>query len=194
MSLTYFTPGDTLWFCGRGFASRAIGLWTTSLKQKWNGQLISHCGIIAQHRGHIKHFESTTLNDLACDEARRLVRGVQVNDPHKRIMGYDGRVYLARPWKPLTVEQSTALTASCQAFLGTPYDMPGALLAGTHWLKRYFDADRTFAFCDEFVSFAMMDARMVVEGLYNPSEKTPVWLARWLVRMGIFRPLVLLKK
>ncbi len=193
MSLTYFTPGDTLWFCGRGFESRLVGLWTASLKQLWHGQLISHCGVIAQHRGKIKHFESTTLNDMACDEARRLVRGVQVNDPHKRIMGYSGRVYLARPRKPLSVEQSQLLTASCQAFLGTPYDMPGALLAGTHWLKRHFDADRTYAFCDEFMSFVLMDAEKITEGLYNPSEKTPAWLARWLVRMGIYKPLVRLK-
>lgn len=193
MSLTYFSPGDTLWFCGRGFESRAIALGTCSLKQLVQGQWISHCGIIAQHRGKLKHFESTTFNDLACDEARRKIRGVQVNDPHKRIMQYDGRVYLARPRKPLTPEQSEALSNSCRAFLGTPYDMPGALRAGTRWIKRYFDADPSSLFCDEFMAFALMDCGKIPEGSFNPSAVTPAWLARWLVHNAVYQPLVRLK-
>jgi hypothetical protein len=193
MSFTPFHPGDTLWFCGRGFESRAIALGTCSFKQLFQGQWISHCGIIAQHRGKLKHFESTTLNDMACDEARRKIRGVQVNDPHKRIMQYDGRVYLARPRKPLTPEQSEALSNSCRAFLGTPYDMPGALRAGTLWIKRYFDADPSLLFCDEFMAFALMDCGKIPEGSFNPSAVTPAWLARWLVHNAVYQPLVRLK-
>jgi|GEM_PF-5613687 len=193
MSLTYFTPGDTLWFCGRGFASRAIGLWTTSLKQKWNGQLISHGSFIAPHRGKIKNFESTTFNDLACDEARRKVLGVQVNDPHKRVLTYTGRVYLSRPRNALKAEQVEALSNSARAFLGTPYDMPGALRAGTRWIKRFFDADPSALFCDEFMAFALMDCGKIPEGSFNPSAVTPAWLARWLVHNAVYQPLVRLK-
>jgi hypothetical protein len=193
MSLTYFSPGDTLWFCGRGFASRSIAFGTCSFKQVLLGQLISHCGFIAQHRGKLKHFESTTFNDLACDEARRKVLGVQVNDPHKRIMQYSGRVYLARPRRALTNEQRAALSISARAFLGTPYDMPGALRAGTRWIKRFFDADPSALFCDEFAAFALMDCGKIPEGSFNPSAVTPAWLARWLVHNAVYRPLVRLK-
>lgn len=193
MSLTYFQPGDTLWFCGRGFTSRVIALGTCSCKQLAFGQLISHCGIIAQHRGKLKHFESTTLNDLACDEARRTIRGVQVNDPHQRILTYGGRVYLSRMRKPLTAEQSEALSASLRAFLGTPYDMPGALRAGTRWIKRFFDADASLLFCDELLGFALMDAGKIPEGSFNPSGVTPAWLARWLVHNAMGTKLARLK-
>jgi len=177
------TPGCLTWFCGRELLSRFIALWTTSIRQKWRGELISHCGIVALDKfGDVKHYESTTL------KTPENFDGVQKNDPYKRINEYDGRVYIQRPRVPLTVGQSKRLSASLEAFLGTPYDMRGAGLAGTRWIKRYFDADRSSVFCDELVSMSLMDARKLTEGTFAPGDMTPASLAWWLSRHGIYGP------
>ena len=177
------TPGCLTWFWGREFVSRAIALWTCSLKQMWRGELISHCGIVSfDTKANIRHYESTTLN------TPENFRGVQKNDPYQRIDDYAGRVYISRPRVPLTVGQSKRLTVSLEAFLGTPYDMPGAILAGTRWIKRYLDADRSELFCDELVSMALMDSRKLTEGTFAPAEMTPASLAAWLSRHEIYGP------
>lgn len=190
---TFLRPGDGLWFCGRGFASRAIALWTCSIPQLLAGQWISHCGTIVRMNGEIKHVESTTMNDMACDIQQRQVRGVQVNDPWERIGAYQGRVYMTRLRVPLTKQQSEALTASAEAFLGTPYDTRQALLAGTRWIKRYFAADRSAVFCDELRSMLLMDAGKIPEGLYAPHDETPASLLRRALRTGIETSLLRLK-
>ncbi len=176
------TPGCLTWFCGREFVSRAIALWTCSMRQLWEGQLISHCGIIALDPRTClpAHYESTTL------KTPEHFRGAQKNDPWERIDKYDGRVYVSRPRVFLTRAESRRLTTSLEAFLGTPYDMRGAALAGTRWIKRYFDADRKEVFCDELVSMSLMDTGKIQEGLYAPAEMTPASLAAWLSRMGIY--------
>lgn len=177
------TPGCLTWFCGREFVSRAIALWTCSLKQIWRGELISHCGIVSfDSKANIRHYESTTL------KTPENFDGVQANDPYQRIDQYEGRVYISRPRVPLTVGQSKRLTVSLEAFLGTPYDMPGAVLAGTRWIKRYFDANRNEVFCDELVSMALMDSRKLTEGTFAPGDMTPASLAAWLSRHEIYGP------
>jgi hypothetical protein len=71
--------------------------------------------------------------------------------------------------------------------------MPGALLAGTRWIKRYFDANRNEVFCDELVSMALMDSRKLTEGTFAPAEMTPASLAAWLSRHEIYGPAVRVK-
>ncbi|MCW5569209.1 MAG: hypothetical protein KIS84_13400 [Dokdonella sp.] len=183
-------PGDTLWFCGRGFASRAIGLWTASVPQLLCGRLISHVGIVYDDGCKIRHCESTTLNDQATDERRRAIRGVQVNDPWQRIEGYSGRVYLGRfPERGrLTRRQSLKLAEYLGMMGTTSYDMFGALLAGTTWIKRIFAPDATSLFCSELVAMALMDCD-VLPRTFNASTATPAWLARHLVSVGICEPL-----
>ncbi len=182
------TPGCLTWFCGRELVSRAIALWTCSLKQIWHGQLISHCGIVSfDKQANLSHYESTTL------KTPENFDGVQKNDPWERIDQYEGRVYVSRPRVLLTRSQSRRLTTSLETFLGTPYDMPGAMLAGTRWIKRHFDADRSQVFCDELLSMTLMDAKVVTEGTYAPGDMTPASLAWHLSRMGTYQPMVRLK-
>lgn len=182
------TPGCLTWFCGRELLSRFIALWTTSLKQKWHGQLISHCGIIAfDKQANLSHYESTTL------KTPENFDGVQKNDPWERIDQYDGRVYVSRPRVLLARSESRRLTRSLETFLGTPYDMPGAMLAGTRWIKRHFDADRSQVFCDELNSMALMDSEYIPRGTYAPAEMTPASLAVWLSRMEFHTSPVRLK-
>ena len=71
--------------------------------------------------------------------------------------------------------------------------MPGALRAGTLWIKRYFDADPRLLFCDELLAFVLMDCDKIPDGSFNPSGVTPAWLARWLIHYAIFQKLVRLK-
>lgn len=188
----WLKAGDTLWFCGRGVDSRAIAIWTTSLKQKFRGQLISHVGLIAKRGNEFKHFESTTFNDAACDAARRKIWGVQCNDPWDRIDNYDGRVYLGRLVYPLRPRQSARLTEFCEGALGRPYDYKQAVLAGTRWIKHYLSVpDESLLFCDELVGMGLMRAG-VAKG-FNPSAETPASLARRLVNWWVMKPLQRLK-
>jgi hypothetical protein len=189
---TYFNPGDTLWFCGRGFVPRSIALWTCSPAQLFRGQLISHCGIIAEAFGRRPlHFESTTLNDKACAVQFRNVNGVQAHDPREQIESYQGRVYLGRlvEGERLGQEQSRRLTGFLGEQLGAPYDMQSALLAGTRFIKRWFAPDATSLFCDELVAMALMHVKALPR-TFNPSSVTPAWLARHMVNVGVMQKLV----
>lgn len=180
-------PADVWAFCGQGFESRVIGLWTTTLRQKWNGQLFSHVGIASELRGEMKLFESTTLNDLACDVAHRMVKGVQCHDIDERVASYNGRVYLLRlqPRERLTPFASKRLSGFLADCLGRPYDVRQAVLAGTHYTKHWFDPDATKLFCDEMVAMALFDC-WKLDRTFNPSAITPAWLVNHLVSIGLY--------
>lgn len=191
MSYTPFQPGDTLWFCGRGFESRAIAMGTCSFKQLWRGQWISHCGIID---GCLELVESTTLNDKALDAEQRVLRGVQYNDPTNRIDAYSGRVYLSRliPDERLELAEQAKLTRYLHSLEGRQYDMKGALFAGTKIIKYLFEPDAKSLFCSELVAMALMNVDRL-ERDTNPSTYTPAKLARRLVAGGAYESLVRVK-
>lgn len=191
MSYTPFRPGDTLWFCGRGFQSRAIAFGTCSFKQLWGGRLISHCGMVDGCRDLV---ESTTLNDKALDAEQRAIRGVQFNEPNRRIAAYSGRVYLARlaERERLTAQESDRLTGYLHSLRGIEYDMRSALLAGTTWIKYLFEPDAKSLFCSELIAMALMDIRRLDRDV-NPSTYTPASLVRRLVNGGMYQSLVRLK-
>jgi hypothetical protein len=187
MSFTPFHPGDTLWFCGRGFESRAIALGTCSFKQLFQGQWISHCGIID---GCGELVESTTLNDKALDAEQRAIRGVQFNDPTERISAYSGEVFLARLTQDekLNKGEQLRLTRYLHRLEGRAYDKKGAFFAGTKVIKYLFDPDSESLFCSELVAMALM----IVDRLgreQNPSTYTPAKLVRRLVSGGAFESL-----
>lgn len=187
-----FMPGDILAFAGCGWESRMIALWTTSLRQKLTGQMISHVGICARHidtardTRRILHFESTTLRDLPCLIAGHKVRGVQANDPWERIDGYDGKVWRLRPARPLLTKPSKDLSKFLTENLGRPYDTFSAMVAGTFYIKKLFDHDAEAFFCDELVAMALFEAGHIPQ-TFNASSVTPAWLCRELVRVGLYR-------
>lgn len=191
MSFTPFNPGDTLWFCGRGFESRAIALGTCSFKQLYRGQWISHCGIID---GCGELVESTTLNDKALDKSQRAIRGVQFNDPTARIDAYSGRVYLARLThdERLNKGEELRLTRYLHRMKGLPYDMKSALFAGTKIIKYLFEPDSKALFCSELVAMALMNVDRL-ERDTNPSTYTPAKLVRRLVAGAAFDSLIQVK-
>ena len=184
-------PGDVLLWGGRTWSSRAIQFGTCSWKQLFRGQWFSHIGICGHWQGVLKHWESTTLCPLVCEAQNKLVNGVQCHDPYREIAEYDGCVWLLKMREPLRPLQVKLLEALLEHRLGTNYDLPGALIAGTTWVKRLMDPDASTLFCDEFVAMTLIDMH-IVSG-FNPSTITPAWLAWKLVNDFKYEPAVRIK-
>lgn len=184
-------PGDVLAFAGRGWESRLIAFWTTSLRQKLTGQWISHVGICSRNVDpadpfRVLHVESTTLRDMPCVVAGHKVRGVQANDPWERIDSYDGKVWRLRPVKPLVPKQSKALGTYLGQQLGKGYDTSGAIVAGTFFVRHWHDPDDELFFCDELAAMGLQNAG-VLPYTFNASTITPAWFCWHLVHVGLYR-------
>jgi len=187
-----YRSGDTLHWAGRSLVSRGIALRTCSPRQFWDGQFISHSSIIAPYQGALKNWESTTLCPLPCDAQGEMVDGVQCHNPYKEIDAYDGKVWLGRLNRPLDNDQIRSLEESLTGQLGVPYDMTGAMLAGTRWLKQWFYPDASSLFCDELVLNEFMKLS-IVPRTFDSQEKSPAWLAWMLVKFGYVPQLVRIK-
>lgn len=190
-ALCDFKAGDLLLWSGRTWQARAIQSLTCSWRQLFTGQWFSHVGILGHHGRLLLHWESTTLCPLPCFIQGRLVSGVQCHDPYREIREYDGSVWHLELRDPLKRWQQDRLGFLLESYLGTDYDLPGALTAGTTWLKRLMDPDASTLFCDEYVAMALIDLH-IVDG-FNPSTITPAWLAWKLVNDFKYKPAVRIK-
>lgn len=191
-----YRPGDVLVWGGNNWTSRGVVLgsvWNQPRlwKQLFRGQWFSHIGICGNWQGDLKHWESTTLCPLACDAQGKLVSGVQCHDIYREIDAYDGWVWRLKMRQPLNGLQSRLLSALLEQRLGTQYDLGGALVAGTTWVKRLMDPDAATLFCDEFVAMTLIDLHVV--GGFNPSTITPAWLAWYLVDTFKYEPAARIK-
>lgn len=181
--------GDLLLFAGTGWKSRAIALATCRPYQLLAGRLISHVGIIAAYGDDVRLYESTTLADLPCEHARRVVRGPQVHTPQTRIESYSGKVWRLRlaDHKHLRCWQERALERYLRNQLGKGYGLEDALVAGTTFLKfaRWVHPDTALLFCSEMVMAALREAGIVDRDL-NPAAYTPAKIERDLCWWGLY--------
>ena len=185
----YFQTGDILAFAGRGWVSRRIALQTCTPCQLLRGRWISHVGICAavDSRSEAYLFESTTMVDEPCAITGNRIDGVQAHWPDRRVAKCEGKVWLLRTRKHLAAAVRRRLGRFLQSCLGTPYDVPQALLSGT-WLLNLteFDAEDTSKlFCSEYVRLALEDAGIVADT--NASIWTPARLVRELVQIGLYQ-------
>lgn len=192
-------PGDILVFGGHWWDSRAIAYTTCSFGQWWRGEMISHVGICAFFGSEVLLFESKTDATTPCVIQQKLVVGAQAHHPRDVINDYYGKVWRLRltPREMLDPVESKRLTGYLCESLGTPYDRLGAAFAGSHWTKKWLsnngwlNVDLSAAFCDEWVLAALMDIKKVER--FNGSIVTPAWLAWYLVNIGLYQPLELIK-
>jgi len=191
-----FRPGDILVWSGRGWRSRVIALLTCKLSQLFRGQLISHMSICAERRlglgreGIVENFESTTFCSLPCRIQGTVVSGVQCHDPHAEIARYNGNVWVMRPVREITEEQSHALTDFLVDAIGHGYDhFQAGMSAIPHWIKRWgwFNPDPETLFCDELVNFALRQIDVGPRS-FSPSKVTPAWTAWFLTHTYTYLP------
>lgn len=146
---------------------------------------------IANWQDGIYLIESTTLGGLPCSILGRQFSGVQVHPYAEYMRSYEGRVWVMPLLNPLYRAESQRLTDKSLDLVGTPYDLAGAGLAWTRFLKRLCFlrvSDRRTMFCIETIlaceMFAMQGRRLPE---IDPGEATPVELVRTMVRCGLFR-------
>lgn len=118
--------GDIVGWSGRNFTSAFINLAT------WGLPLvsISHVGIMAEYRGRLLHFESTTLSDLPCAIQGRQVKGTQAVDLADRLKTYRGRAYHFPLYRSLYPHESRRLTQWLVSRIGLEYDAKEAVESG----------------------------------------------------------------
>lgn len=173
--------GDVLFFYGRDLISRIIEVATRGP---------SHVAIVCEHQGRQLIVESTTLCPWDCVITGKRIDGVQAHYWQDRIATYPGRVDRLRllPHWELTAEESALMShLLIDHWIGRPYDLRGALISGTKFLKltrwvRYPDLGSQF--CSELVAAVLMRLGRLPLGnaqIYNPAS-----LVRALRRCGTY--------
>lgn len=146
--------------------------------------------ILTQWQDRLLLFESTTLVDQPCEILGKAIRGVQAHDPEKRILAYDGRVWLMNILSPLNDLETTRLTHYLLGKLGTEYDEGGAVLAGTRllkWLLWQRADDRSHLFCVETVEAAALYALIDHElPTLCPGNDRPKDMVRKLTKSKVY--------
>ena len=162
-----WNPGDLLAFYGTGLASWCI---------EWGTWGPSHVGLVISKAGRPLIIEATTLCPLPCEIQKRVVDGVQVHDPAQRIQSYAGRVIRLGLVVPKDGDASHELTQYALGFVGEPYDLPAALMSGTHWTKFLRCVpypDLASVFCSALCAHLLMFANRLNwsdPNYYNPAN------------------------
>lgn len=168
--------GDVIAFSGNAGFSHFIR-WAT-------GSVYSHVGIVLNTNlgsggdDSILIVESRTETQGKNAAGAKLIKGVQLHWLSKRILAFDGAVWLF----PLKQELEQDNRAKMQSWLRqttnkvVPYDSVQTLGAGLDLFDRvgltYSGEDLSTLFCSELVAKALQIAG-VVDSKLNPSEQTP---------------------
>lgn len=219
-SMTVPPPGTLVLFSGRGWKSLVIREASWTPWYNLTPQVPSHVGVICQIepydlRDQLPHVaddvrasaylrwpsscwsnnrylvEATSLSDLPCLIQGKPFCGVQVQEFEKRVMAYDGRIWVMEPRQPLKAGESFALTEALLKRVGTPYDKPGAITAGTRWLKHYWPFslvadDRSRFFCVEIVAEALVASGYLGDLACHPGRHSPRSFAELMHSSGLY--------
>ena len=167
--------GDVLAFSGSGPVAWLIHAATCSR--------YAHVGIVAEHAGRPVLFESTTLSPAKCIIQGERVDGPQAHLIHERIRTAGCRVWLSRPWWPLTEVESRLLTEWLLAQLGRPYDYRDAALSASRLLKRLKAGTSNSTMCSEMAVRAFQSIRRVPPG---PEAGGPVDASDYSPRLAMW--------
>lgn len=167
-------PGDILVFSGRTPISWSIRLrfcspyshvGIVSYVTQQDLQRASNAGLLKLEDQIINDwadrflvFESSLLVKQPCIFQGRIVSGTQAHELETRLKSYNGRVWrmsLNEKWT-LTEQQTRDLTFSLLVGIGIEYDLAGAGVAGTFFLKKWLlkkrAQDRSTLYCVEYVA------------------------------------------
>lgn len=172
--------GDVIACWGTDRVSRVISLMTCSLlpplRFAWAP---SHVAIIHREGStDPQWYESTTMVGTT--------RGAQDHCPRERWQAYGGRCVVLRPTVVLDGEQRDRMGIALRQMVreGVPYDMAGAILSGTRFLRYFVPASGERLFCSELVARTLMVAQLM--NWSSPAGYSPGRLCRELVSSGAF--------
>ena len=172
-----WNSGDLLAFYGDNWTSRAI---------EWGTWGPSHVGLLIEYKGRPLVIESTTLCKIPCALLDKVIDGVQCHDPAERVQRYDGRVYRLPMLAPLRRRQATDLASyAIENFLGESYNLPGALMSGTSFVKFLRCVpypDLASVFCSALCAHLLMFANRL--NWSDPNYYNPANLVRALRRQA----------
>ena len=117
---------------------------------------------------------------------KRPVYGVQEHRPVDRWNAYQGRCVVYRPVMALSQEQKDQMGIELRRFSAghVPYDLAGALISGTRFLRYLVPASRNRLFCSELVATVLQRSHLMNWG--SPAGYSPGRLLRELVKAGTF--------
>ena len=175
--------GDVIACWGTDRVSRVISLMTSSILPPW--ELCwspSHVAIIHEHaETGPRWYESTTLVEGQ--------RGAQCHGPDERWLAYGGRCVVFRPTIEVDDGQQARMGAELRRMVsqGVPYDLSGAVISGTRFVRYLAPASGDRLFCSELVARALQVSRLM--NWSSPSSYSPGRLLRELVKTGTYERL-----
>jgi hypothetical protein len=167
-------PGDVIGFSGANWESDFLNLVTYGIPRV----SISHVGIMADYKGTLLLFESTTINTSPCVIQKRPIRGAQAQYLKTRLESYEGRIWHYPLAAKLGVRDSQKLTDFLLPMLGTPYSEIEAVRAGGlawSWFENRIHGPSGYAaqFCSEWVTSAHKDLglfKIESPGMWSPNH------------------------
>lgn len=181
MNERLFHAGDVIAFYGRDLTSRIIELATLGP---------SHVGIVADMQGRKMLVEATTMCPWPCAVMGERIDGVQAHILEERIDTYPGSVWCHRldPHWSLSTDESDLLTRILTHWIGTRYDLRGAVWSGTRilkWSRILPYSDLGSLFCSELLAAVLMRLGRLPVG--NPGRYNPAGLIRTLQRACVYQ-------
>jgi hypothetical protein len=178
--------GDLIGFSGRSGLSDLINVVTLGLP-RWG---LSHVGILAEHKGELLLFESTTLDQLPCVIRGECFNGTQAHRLDDVLASYEGRVWEYPLSRPLYADESQRLSDFLVRTIGVPYDKLGAVRSAGVGLS-YVESllrpeDLRSIFCSEWLAKAYCEIGLLPTD--NASRWNPNRLAHRLRQYHITLP------
>jgi hypothetical protein len=155
--------------------------WLVELRKRVPERLMGRCLL----------FESDNQPNEPDAILGKILRGVQCHELSS-LDRTKGRIWRLPIRRALDYNESRDLTSALLSRHGQRYDFDGALLAGTHWLKRLLwwrAADRGTVFCDELggsVLEAAISSRPRFPIGTNWGQQTPRQFVRLLRESGVY--------
>jgi len=186
-----WNDGDIIGFSGSGIVADAINIGTYGLPRRG----LSHIGIIGTWHGRQYIFESTTLNgDKPCAIMKQPIAGVQAH-PLGDLSRRDGKVWRYPLASTLSPTRLKCLRFLLLSYLGTPYDMRGAVRSAGFFLRILRGILRkqeiSELFCSELVAQVLTGVK--IAAIKNVSSQSPNSLVRYLNRRHIYKKRVRIK-
>lgn len=146
--------GDLVGFSGYDLVSALVNIGSCAVP--FFG--LSHIGILAEYKGELLIFESTTLCKQPCFVALKPVSGTQCHRLPERVQAYNGKVFHYPLACPLSYLRKQALTDFLMSEIGRPYDMAGAICSGGRLFAKFqamlFGENQKHLFCSEWCAAA----------------------------------------
>lgn len=153
-SIDSLKPGDIIGFSGADLASDIINIGTFAMP-RWG---LSHVGIMAEHKGELLLFESTTFNKHPCAIRGKMFSGTQAQHLAEKLADYNGRAWVYPLAKPLRGWEREKLSRYLVSHVGIDYDMLGAIRSGgnvLNWLEsRLHKENVARLYCSEWCAAA----------------------------------------